>query len=76
MGKIAIDLGIIKIYWYSIFILLAIIFGYLIIKKETKKQNLSDETTIDLIFYSVITGIIGTNKALQGFETKANDKGE
>lgn len=24
----------------------------------------------------VITGIIGTNKALQGFETKANDKGD
>ena len=24
----------------------------------------------------VITGIIGTNKALQGFEIKANDKGD
>ena len=59
MEKIAINLGFIKIYWYSIFILLAIILGYIVIKKETKKQNLSEEITIDLIFYSIITGIIG-----------------
>lgn len=59
MDRIAIDLGIIQIYWYSIFILIAIISAFLVINKESKKQKLSENLLIDLAFYTIIVGILG-----------------
>ena len=59
MDKIALDLGFIQIYWYSVFIFLGIFFASLVIMIESKKQKLNQEFMVNLIFYSVIFGLIG-----------------
>ena len=59
MNRIAVNLGFIQIYWYSIFILLGILAASLIIYKELKKQGLTSEEFSDLLFNTVIFGIIG-----------------
>lgn len=59
MNPIAIDLGFIQIYWYSITMLLAILTGSYIMLRETKKEHIDEEFTINLIFYGIILGIIG-----------------
>ena len=59
MNRVAIDLGFIQIYWYSIFILLGILVAALIIYYECKKQGLKGEEFTDLLFNTVILGVIG-----------------
>lgn len=59
MNRVAIDLGFIQIYWYSIFILLGILVAAILIYKECKKQGLKSEEFTDLLFNTVIFGIIG-----------------
>lgn len=59
MDKIALDLGFIQIYWYSIFIFLGIFFASLVIMIESKKQKINQDFIVNLIFYSVIFGLIG-----------------
>lgn len=53
------DFGFIQIKWYSILIFTAILVAALIIRKESKKKNISDDYIMDLIFYGVIIGIVG-----------------
>lgn len=59
MDRVALDLGIIKIYWYSIFIFLGILSACLVIYREAKKRNIDEDFLINIIFYSLILGIIG-----------------
>ena len=59
MNPIALSLGPIKIYWYSIIILLAIILASKVLFKQAKKQNIKEEFLTNLIFYGVLWGIIG-----------------
>ena len=59
MNPVAIDLGFIQIYWYSIMMLLAILTGAFLLYKDLRKKGFKDEVIVDLIFYSVIFGIIG-----------------
>lgn len=59
MDRVALDLGIIQIYWYSIFIFLGILIACLIIYKEAKKRNIDEDFLTNIIFYSLILGIIG-----------------
>lgn len=59
MSRIALDLGFIQIYWYSIFILLGVFFACLVILKEAKFQKINQDFMVNLIFYGVIFGIIG-----------------
>ena len=59
MNPIAISLGPIKIYWYSIIILLAIILASKVLFKQAKKQNIKEEFLTNLIFYGVLWGILG-----------------
>lgn len=40
MDRVALDLGLIQIYWYSIFIFLGIITACFIIYRESKKEIL------------------------------------
>ena len=54
-----IDLGFISIHWYSILLILAISIGGIIVYKESKKQGLSKDFVFDLLFYTVIFGLIG-----------------
>lgn len=59
MDRIALDLGFIKIYWYSVFILLGIIVAFLIAYKEAKRINFDVRLLSDLVFNIIIVGLIG-----------------
>lgn len=59
MNPILLDLGIIKIYWYSILMAIAFIIGILIVYKYLKKQGIEEEIIINLIFYTIPISIIG-----------------
>ena len=54
MNSILFDLGFIKIYWYSIMILLGILFAYVIIMSEAKKFGINKEFMSNLIFYIIL----------------------
>ena len=59
MDRVALDLGIVQIYWYSIFILLGVLSAIFIIYKEMRKQGLPKDVILDMSFYSIVIGIIG-----------------
>lgn len=59
MEKIAFSFGFIKVYWYSIFIFIAILAAYFLISKESKKKGIDKEFITNLTFYVVVFGIIG-----------------
>lgn len=59
MNPVAIDLGFVQIYWYSITMLLAILVGSFILYKGLKGKDFQDETIVDMIFYTIICGIVG-----------------
>lgn len=58
MNPIFLKLGPINIYWYSIFIMIALIIGYYLIKIESEKHDISSNLIIDLIFYVIPISII------------------
>ncbi len=59
MDRIALDLGFIQIYWYSLFIFFGILVATFVILKECKHQNINEDFIVNLIFYTVIFGLIG-----------------
>ncbi len=59
MDRVAIDFGFIQIYWYSIFILLGMALGMFIVLREAKRKHFNENTVTDLIFWTVIWGVIG-----------------
>lgn len=59
MDRIALDLGFIQIYWYSIFIFLGVFFASIVILRETKRQRINEDFIVNLVFYGVIFGLIG-----------------
>lgn len=59
MNRIAIDLGFIQIYWYSLLILLAILSASTIIYFEIKKKKIDQDFFINLLFNAIIFGFIG-----------------
>ncbi len=59
MDKVALDLGFIQVYWYSIFIFLGVFAGTFVILNEAKKQKINEDFIVNLIFYTVISGLIG-----------------
>lgn len=59
MNRVAIDLGFIQIYWYSIFIILGMAFGMYFIMKETKRKHYDEDLVASMIFNTVIIAIIG-----------------
>lgn len=59
MDRIALDLGFIQIYWYSIFILVGVLFASTIIFRECKRQKINEDFVTNLIFYGMIFGLIG-----------------
>lgn len=58
MNRIALDLGFIQIYWYSIMILLGLLVGLVFIYMEAKKQNINTDFLTNLAFYAIIIGIV------------------
>ena len=59
MNPLLIQIGNFKIYWYSVMILLGVLLGCYIVIKESKKYNISKEKISDMLFYTVLFGIIG-----------------
>ena len=59
MDRVAIDLGIIQIYWYSLFIFIGMAIGSFLIVREGKRQGIEEDYLINLIFNSLIIGILG-----------------
>ena len=59
MNRVAVDLGFIKIYVYSICVFLGIITASFIIYKESKKNKLDTDELFDLLFYTLLIGILG-----------------
>ncbi len=59
MSKIALDLGFIQIYWYSITMFLGILAGSIVAYREIKRQKVSEDFFINLIFYGILFGLIG-----------------
>ena len=59
MNPILMQIGNIKIYWYSIMILVGFFLATILIMKEAKKFNISKSKTSDMLFYTIIIGILG-----------------
>ena len=59
MNQVALDLGVIKIYWYSIFIFLGMLVAFILIYREAKKRGIKEDFLVNLAFSAVIIGIIG-----------------
>ncbi len=59
MSNVALDLGFIQIYWYSIFIFLGVLVGAFVGYLEIKRQKIEESFFVNLLFYGLILGIIG-----------------
>lgn len=59
MDRVALDLGFIQIYWYSIFIFLGVFFASVVILREAKRQKINEDFIVNLIFYGIIFGLVG-----------------
>lgn len=59
MNPIMIDLGFIQIYWYSFFIFAAIVVATLLILKEAKRFDVSENFIINLALYTIPVSLIG-----------------
>lgn len=59
MNPILLDLGVIKIYWYSVTMFLAMFIGIVLFYKRAKDSGLSEEFIINLLFYGIVFGLIG-----------------
>ena len=59
MNRVAVDLGFIKIYWYSITMLLGVVLGGSITYLELKRLKLDKEYFFNMLFYVIIFGFLG-----------------
>lgn len=59
MNPILLDFGFIKIYWYSVCILLGLLVGGYLVMRESKRFHISQDFMLNLILILVIFGIIG-----------------
>lgn len=59
MNPVLIDLGFIKIYWYSIMILIGVFIAGSLIIKESKKYKIPEDYIVNMILYTILFGIIG-----------------
>lgn len=59
MNRVAIDLGFIQIYWYSLMIALGLLVGVSLILYEGKKQKISEDFLVNLIFLGTLLAILG-----------------
>ncbi len=59
MDPVMLKIGNFDIKWYSVLILLGVIFGYYILSKEAKKFNYPKDFIFNLFFWAMICGFIG-----------------
>lgn len=59
MNSTLLDLGFFKIKWYSFFIFIGIVVAFFLIIKEYKKKDSNKDNLLDILFYGIITGMLG-----------------
>ena len=59
MSRVFLDLGFIKIYWYSVCIVIGMILGSYLVTKEAKKKGISTDEMTNIIFGALMCGIVG-----------------
>ena len=59
MDRIAIDLGFITIYWYSIMIFIGVILGIFVAYIEIKRKKINMDDFSNMAFYAILFGFIG-----------------
>ena len=59
MNPIFITIGALEIHWYSVILLISLTIASLLVLKEAKRMNLEKDFMFNLVFWTVITGIIG-----------------
>ncbi len=59
MSRVAIDLGFIQIYWYSICIIIGMSIGMWFVFKEAKRKHINEDVMTSIIFNTIIWAIIG-----------------
>ncbi len=59
MNSTLIDLGIIQIQWYSLFIFLGLFFGGLVVLGEARRFRINEDFLINMIFYLVPIALVG-----------------
>ena len=59
MNRVAIDLGFIQIYWYSLTMLFGVLFGGLIAFIEVKRQKMNFIEFENMAFYAILSGFLG-----------------
>lgn len=59
MNAIILDLGIIKIYWYSVIMFIAILLAGYLALRESKKWNIPEDFMINLFFFIIPIAMIG-----------------
>lgn len=59
MNPIALDLGFFQINWYSIFIAAGVTIAFILIGSESKRLNINKDFMTNLVFWTILFGIIG-----------------
>jgi len=59
MDRVAIDLGFVQIYWYSITMLTGVIVGSVLAYFEIKRHSINKEDFFNMVFYAIIFGLLG-----------------
>lgn len=59
MNPIALEFGIFQIHWYSLFLLGALLVGFLFASLEAKRTKIPRDFLFNLTFWIIISGIIG-----------------
>ena len=59
MNRVAIDLGFVQIYWYSITMLTGVIGGSVLAYFEIKRHRIDKEDFFNMVFYAIIFGLLG-----------------
>lgn len=59
MNAVLLDLGIIKIYWYSVIMFFAILIGGTLALKESKKWKIPEDFMVNLFFFIIPIALIG-----------------
>ncbi len=59
MNRVALDLGFIQIYWYSITMFLGVLLGLIVAYVEIKRKKMDTNIFENMAFYAIIFGFVG-----------------
>ena len=78
MSSIVFSVGSFEVRWYSVILLVAFIISMFVIKKETKRFDISGDFVFNMLFWALIFGIIGARLYYVIFEWNyySNNLGE